>query len=144
MLDDSFLIMQIFNPRGDLCQIQQIMPLPNGAFITDAIPLDGRICGVSGEYEIKLFYGDYSKSTTFTVSSDFFSSPDDEHAITLARSVVSDQASFISSLHDISPPVSNTLPDNISELESLYVNLWGEYFAEDLIFEIDPLIRESM
>ena len=72
-LDDSFLIMQIFNPQGDLCQIQQLMPLPNGAFITDAIPLKGRICGISGEYEIKLFYGDYSKSTTFTVSSDSFS-----------------------------------------------------------------------
>jgi hypothetical protein len=63
ILDESFLIMQIFNPRGDLCQIQQLTPLPNGVFITDVIPLKGRICGLSGEYEIKLFYGDYSKST---------------------------------------------------------------------------------
>ena len=49
VLDDSFLIMQIFNPQGDLCQIQQLMPLPNGAFITDVIPLEGKICGISGE-----------------------------------------------------------------------------------------------
>ncbi|MFB5635501.1 MAG: hypothetical protein ACE5RB_02615, partial [Nitrosopumilus sp.] len=49
ILDDSFLIMQIFNPQGDLCQIQQLMPLPNGAFITDVIPLEGRICGIPGE-----------------------------------------------------------------------------------------------
>ena len=77
-LDDSFLIMQIVNPEGDLCQIQQLVPLANGAFITDVIPLDGRICGISGEYEIKLFYGDYSKSTTFFVSTDSFSEPDEE------------------------------------------------------------------
>lgn len=81
LLDDSFLIMQIFNPQGDLCQIQQLMPLPNGAFITDVIPLEGRICGLSGEYEIKLFYGDYSKSTTFTVSSDVFSQANEEQMI---------------------------------------------------------------
>ena len=56
IVDDSFLIMQIINPRGDMCQIQQLMPLSNGVFITDIIPLKGRICGFSGEYEIKLFY----------------------------------------------------------------------------------------
>jgi len=70
--NDSFLIMQIINPRGDLCQIQQLIPLPNGAFITDTIPLKGRICGIPGEYEIKLFYGDYSKTTTFHVSANSF------------------------------------------------------------------------
>ena len=57
--------MQIFNPQGDLCQIQQLMPLPNGTVITDVIPLQGKICGISGEYEIKLFYGPFdSKSAT--------------------------------------------------------------------------------
>ena len=55
---DSFLILQIVNPRGDLCQIQQITPLSNGLFLTDSIPLEGRICGTQGNYEIKLFYGD--------------------------------------------------------------------------------------
>ena len=65
--------MQIINPQGDLCQIQQLIPLPNGVFITDTIPLEGRICGIPGEYEIKLFYGDYTKSTTFSLSSDSYS-----------------------------------------------------------------------
>ena len=69
ILDDSFLILQIINPQGDLCQIQQLIPLSNGVFITDVIPLKGRICGITGEYEIKLFYGDYTKSTTFSVTS---------------------------------------------------------------------------
>ena len=56
---DSFLILEIINPKGDLCQIQQLMPLTSGDFITDVIPLKGRVCGLPGEYEIKLFYGDY-------------------------------------------------------------------------------------
>ena len=144
MLDDSFLIMQIFNPQGDLCQIQQLMPLSNGAFITDAIPLKGRVCGIPGEYEIKLFYGDYSKSTTFTVSSDSFSGPSNEQAVTLAQNLVSDQASLIGTLHDMHSPAPIFIPNSISELESVYVNLWGEYFTDDLIFEIDPLIRPAV
>ncbi len=101
MLDDSFLIMQIFNPHGDLCQIQQLMPLPNGAFITDAIPLKGRICGISGEYEIRLFYGDYSKSTTFTVSLDSFSGLSNEQAVALAQNLVSEQVSLIANLYEV-------------------------------------------
>ena len=79
--DDSFLIMQIINPQGDLCQIQQLIPLPNGIFITDVIPLQGRICGISGEYEIKLFYGDYSKSVQFSVTSTLFSEPNNDQKI---------------------------------------------------------------
>ncbi len=144
MLDDSFLIMQIFNPQGDLCQIQQLMPLPDGAFITDAIPLNGRICGIPGEYEIKLFYGDYSKSTAFTVSSDSFSEPSNKQAIVLAKDLVSDHASFIANIHDILSPAPILMPESVSELESVYVNMLGEYFADDLIFEINPLIRPAV
>jgi len=88
ILDDSFLIMQIINPHADLCQIQQLMPLSNGIFITDVIPLKGRICGLSGEYEIKLFYGDYSKSTTFTVSSDSFSETNHDQMFSFAQNLV--------------------------------------------------------
>ena len=144
MLDDSFLIMQIFNPHGDLCQIQQLLPLPNGAFITDAIPLEGRICGISGEYEVKLFYGDYSKSTIFTVSSDSFSGPSDEQAVALAQNLISDHASLIANAYQILSPAPVFIPNNVSELESIYVDLWGEYFTDDLMFEIDPLIRPAV
>ena len=116
LLDDSFLIMQIINPQGDLCQIQQLMPLSNGAFITDIIPLKGRICGISGEYEIKLFYGDYSKSTTFTVSSDSFSEPGKEQMILSAQNLVSSQSSTIAKLFDISPPIANQTSDDLSKI----------------------------
>ncbi len=143
IVDDSFLIMQIINPRGDLCQIQQLMPLSNGVFITDIIPLEGRICGFSGEYEIKLFYGDYSKSITFNISSDSFSETNNDQKISLAQNLVSNQASLISKIFDISSPISNQTSNDLSELESVYVELWNEFFVDDLIIEIDPLIRPA-
>jgi len=142
--DDSFLIMQIINPRGDLCQIQQLVPLPNGVFITDVIPLKGRICGLSGEYEIKLFYGDYSKSTTFNVSSTSFSETNNNEKISLAQNLVLTQASLISEIFNISSPISNVTSTNLSELESVYVDLWDEFFVDNLIIEIDPLIRPAI
>jgi len=144
LLDDSFLIMQIINPQGDLCQIQQLMPLSNGAFITDVIPLKGRICGISGEYEIKLFYGDYSKSTTFTVSSDSFSEPDKEQMILSAQNLIISHSNIIGKLFDISPPFSNSTSNDLSQLEFNFVGLWSEFFVDDLIIEIDPLIRPAV
>ena len=144
IVDDSFLIMQIFNPQGDICQIQQLMPLSNGAFITDVIPLKGRICGIPGEYEIKLFYGDYSTSTTFSVSSGSFSEPTKDQMISSAKNLLSEQGSVIGNLYDIPSPVSNQTSSNLSELESEYVSLWNEFFVDDLITEINPLIRPAV
>jgi len=144
ILDDSFLIMQIINPQGDLCQIQQLMPLSNGAFITDVIPLKGRICGISGEYEIKLFYGDYSKSTTFTVSSDSFSEPNKEQMILSAQNLIISHSDVIGQLFDVSPPFSEITSNDLSQLESDYVGLWNEFFVDDLIIEIDPMIRPAV
>jgi len=144
ILDDSFLIMQIINPHADLCQIQQLMPLSNGIFITDVIPLKGRICGLSGEYEIKLFYGDYSKSTTFTVSSDSFSETNHDQKISLAQNLVFNQASLISEIFDIPSPISNQTSNNLPDLESAYVDLWNEFFVDDLIVETDPSIRPAV
>ncbi len=144
ILDDSFLIMQIFNPQGDLCQIQQLMPLLNGAFVTDVIPLEGRICGITGEYEIKLFYGDYSTSTTFNVSSNTFSEPTNDELISSAKSLLSTQGDVVGKLFDIPSPISNQTSNNLSELESEYVALWSEFFVDNLIIEINPLIRPAV
>ena len=136
--------MQIINPQGDLCQIQQLMPLSNGAFITDVIPLKGRICGISGEYEIKLFYGDYSKSTTFTVSSDSFSEPGKEQMILSAQDLIISHSDVIGKLFDVSPPFSETPSNDLFQLEFDYVGLWSEFFVDDLIIEIDPMIRPAV
>ena len=144
ILDDSFLIMQIFNPQGDLCQIQQLMPLSNGAFVTDVIPLKGRICGIPGEYEIKLFYGDYSTSTTFSVSPNTFSELTNDEMIVSAKRLLSEQGDVVGTLFDIPSPVSNQTSDDLIELESDYVDLWTEFFTDDLIIEIDPLIRPAV
>ena len=38
---DSYLILKITNPRGDICQIQQILPLQDGTFVMDKVPLRG-------------------------------------------------------------------------------------------------------
>ena len=121
---DSFLIMQIINPQGDLCQIQQLTPLPNGAFVTDAIPLKGRICGVSGEYEIKLFYGDHTKSTTFSLSSGSYSETSHEQRIELAKELVSSHAQTISDTYEITSPVSDhASSSDLDVLETTYVDL---------------------
>ena len=144
ILDDSFLIMQIFNPSGDLCQIQQLIPLPNGAFVTDVIPLKGRICGIPGEYEIKLFYGDYSTSTKFHVSSDKFSELTNNAMVSSAKNLLTSQGNIIGDLFDIPSPVSNQTSDSLLELESDYVALLNEFFVDDLIAEINPLIRPAV
>ena len=69
-------------------------------FITDVIPLKGRICGIPGEYEIKLFYGDYSTSATFTVSSSLFSEPPDDEKITSAQNLISRHTSAVNDLFE--------------------------------------------
>lgn len=142
--DDSFLIMQIINPQGDLCQIQQLVPLPNGVFITDVIPLKGRICGLTGEYEIKLFYGDNSKSTTFTVSEDIFSESNNEQKVSLAKTLVSNQSLLIDELLDVPSMASNQTSNDLSELESAYIDLWDKFFVDEFIVEINPLLRPAV
>ncbi len=144
IVSDSYLIMQVINPQDDLCQIQQLMPLQNGVFITDTIPLTGRVCGIPGEYEIKLFYGDDFKSTTFDISSDVYFESNDSQKITFAQNLVLSQSTLIGEIFEISSPISDKTSDDLSELKSTYVDLWDEFFTDDLIFEIDPLIRPSI
>jgi len=72
---DSFLVLQIVNPNGDLCHVEQLTPLSNGLFITETIPLKGRICGITGEYQAKIFYGAYLTTATFRVTSDDYQEP---------------------------------------------------------------------
>lgn len=142
--DDSFLIMQIINPQEDLCQIQQLIPLPNGVFITDIIPLEGRICGIPGEYEIKLFYGDYTKSTMFSLSSDSYSETNSDQRIELAKELVSNHTQTISDTFEITSPISNQTSSDLNTLETSYVDLWDEFFVEELLIEIDPMIRPAV
>jgi hypothetical protein len=147
--NDSFLIMQIINPQGDLCQIQQLVPLPNGIFITEVIPLDGRICGLTGHYEIKLFYGDYSTSAQFQVTSDIFSKPSPGSLLDSAENLVSKKIDLIDEEFGIGTTFFNRLNlavsnDDLQELEQVYVDLSNEFFTDEFIFEINPLIRPAI
>ena len=41
-------------------------------------------------------------------------------------------------------PISNQTSSNLNELESSYVDLWDEFFVEELLIEIDPMIRPAV
>ncbi|KAG2479806.1 MAG: conserved exported protein of unknown function, partial [Nitrosopumilales archaeon] len=150
---DAFLILQIINPNGDLCQIQQLTPLSNGIFITESIPLKGKICGIQGEYEIKIYYGDYSKQSTFTVSSSTYQELNGSKYLDLAIDLVSEKINSIqentgANLDQFSDRldsiISSPSTNTITELEELYVDLWESYFIEDELFDIKPSFRISV
>jgi hypothetical protein len=147
--DNSFLIMQVINPEGDLCQIQQLTPLHNGAFVTDAIILKGRICGLSGEYEVKLFYGDYSTSANFYVSDKTFSEPNSDSLFESAKNLISHDMSIVEKKIDVDSDVAAAINDailsnDLSKIEKAYVDLWVKYYSDDLVSEISPVIRPAV
>ena len=150
---DSFLILEIVNPRGDLCQIQQITPLSNGLFLTDSIPLDGRICGIEGNYEIKLFYGDDSKTAEFVLSSTVHEEKTDSEYLDLATNLVSKKidsvrektgAGLVFYSERLGAASTQPSEDTIQTLEEIYVDLWNEFFIDDEIFEVDVAIRPAI
>jgi len=148
-IENAFLIMQIINPQGDLCQIQQLIPLSNGAFLTEVIPLEGRICGLSGDYSIKLFYGDYSTSTEFQVTSNQYSNPSSNELIDAAEHLISEKINFIDTEFSVGTTFLNrtniaVANNDLQELEQIYVDLSNEFFIDDFIFEINPIIRPAI
>ncbi|MCE9652171.1 MAG: hypothetical protein K8Q89_03820 [Nitrosarchaeum sp.] len=148
-VDGSYLIMEIINPQGDLCQIQQIIPLSNGAFITDVIPLQGRVCGLVGDYEVKLFYGEYSTTASFRVNDNSFSKPDSDELITSAKNSLSKSMSVISEKSEIDSTfiseLNNALLSNdLSEIEQAYVDLWIKFYSDDFFSEVIPVLRPAV
>ena len=149
---DSFLILKIINPNDDLCQIQQLTPLSNGMFITESIPLEGRMCGVSGEYEVKVFYGDYSSSAKFVVTTKSFDKKTNPEYFTAAENLLADKiqstgeitgASTLVYSEQFSSITSQPAP-SISALEQLYVDLWDDFFIEEELFEVDIQFRPAI
>ncbi len=150
---ESFLILEIVNPRGDLCQIQQITPLSNGLFLTDSIPLKGLICGIEGNYEIKLFYGDDSKTADFVLSSTVVQSKTGSEYLDLATNLVSKKinsvrektnAGLVFYSERLSVASIQPSEDTIQTLEEIYVDLWDEFFIDDEIYAIDVAIRPAI
>ncbi len=150
---ESFLILEIVNPRGDLCQIQQLVPLSNGLFLTGSIPLVGRLCGLEGNYEIKLFYGDDSKTEKFTLSSTVHQTLTGSEYLDLATELVFNKIETVREKTDTGVvfyterlAAASTIPseNTIQTLEEIYVDLWDEFLIDDEIYEIDVSIRPAI
>ncbi|MFB5597419.1 MAG: hypothetical protein ACE5RJ_00155 [Nitrosopumilaceae archaeon] len=148
VLPDSYLILQIINPNGDICQIQQLTPLSNGLFLTEAIPLKGRICGITGEFEIRIFYGEYSTTSSFSVSFQNFQEPTDTQLFDSATQLVRDKIESVQEKTNISTLVYterlNASTDSITELESIYIDLWSDLFIDDAIYDVNPAVRPAI
>ena len=127
--------------------------MSNGIFITESIPLKGKICGIQGEYEIKIYYGDYSKQSTFTVSSSTYQELDGSKYLDLAIDLVSEKinsiqentgANLVQFSDRLDSIISSPATNTISELEELYVDLWSSYFIEEDLYDIDPVFRPAI
>lgn len=153
VLPEAFLILQIINPNGDLCQIQQLTPLSNGQFLTESIPLEGRICGITGNYELKLFYGDDSKSVDFELLSTVHEEKTGSEYLVAASSLVSQKINAVQEKTNsgvtfyterLSAASTQPSASTIEVLEEIYVDLWDEFLIDDEIYEVDAAIRPAI
>lgn len=152
---DLFVVVQIINPDGDLCQIQQLKPLSNGHFITDAAPLIGRICGISGEYAVKVFYGEETATGSFTVLNERVKETLGVDYLTSATTLVEskilslgDKTSenqiieYQNKLNQIK--TVSAIESAISQLRDLYSELLLSYYDESDIFDVDSRFRPAI
>ena len=150
---DLSVVVQITNPNGDLCQIQQLKPMSDGNFITDAVPLSGRICGISGNYQVKVFYGDYAKTSAFRLLNEQFKEPSaldySDGGVDLINSKINsiagtaDQnqiAEFEGRLNQTKPSSS----DAVSNLSGIYTDLLSLYFDESDVLNVDTKLRPAI
>ncbi|MGI0041431.1 MAG: hypothetical protein ACRD94_05650, partial [Nitrosopumilaceae archaeon] len=156
ILPDKFLILQIVNPNNDLCRIQQLTPLSSGFFITDSIALSGKLCGVTGQYTIKVYYGDYSSLSSFEVLSKKYSIKTTTEYVDSATTLVSDKIQssrekntdsalvneFSSRLDSIKS--RQATEDTLGSLRELFVNVEMSFFDEADLFSIESTSRQAM
>ncbi len=146
---DSFLILQIVNPSGDFCQIQQLEPFSNGLFISNPIPLKGKLCGFSGNYDIRIFYGDYSKTSSFVISSSIYKEPSLSQYVGSAKELISSKIQSISAKTELNTLIYSerlgslevVSEKGLEDLETLYVDLSDDFFIEEDIFDLDTTLR---
>lgn len=142
---DAFLILQVINPSGDICRIQQLTPLSGGAFVTEPIPLQGRICGMPGDYEVRLFYGSTSTDAAFTVSGDVRTEPTGAQTLSAAGQAVSDLLAYIDSNTKANTAEYrlrlNQQASDLAGLERLYADIWADLYTDEMLLEVDPAFR---
>ena len=147
---DSYLVIQAINPRGNICRIQQIAPLSGGLFLSEAVPLTGSMCGVPGEYDIRMFYGDYRTSSSFTLSPVARPSPSEGALLQAARQIVQDRIDSLAGAagDGAVSPYRDRLADGgltVGGAAELYADLWEDLDAAGSgVYEIDPLFRPAV
>lgn len=152
---DLFVVVQIINPNGDLCQIQQLKPLSNGHFVTDAAPLTGRICGLDGDYEVKVFYGDSAANSSFRVLKEKAKEAQDVDYLALGTTLLetkiasladktsADQLSQYQNNLEVIKSISATA-SAISQMRDLYSALLSSYYDESDVFGVDANFRPAV
>ncbi|MFM8659631.1 MAG: hypothetical protein ACKOCQ_06850, partial [Candidatus Nitrosotenuis sp.] len=129
---ELYIVTQIVNPNGDLCQIQQLKPLSDGNFITDPIPLTGKICGLAGKYSVKVFYGDYTASSSFNLQNEKLQEKSSKDYLSSAVSLIESKISSSKKSQNISSELETRFSDikntsDISKLRDLYSDLFLAY-----------------
>lgn len=149
--DGSYLIMQAFNPQGSICRIQQLTPLSGGQFLSEAVPLTGRACGVPGEYDVRLFYGDDRTALSFSLSPVLREVPTAASQLQAARSIVQERIDSLSGGTRGSAATSSyadRLADpglTVRDAAGIYADLWAALDADgDAIYGIDPSFRPAV
>ena len=129
----SYLILQVVNPAGNLCRIQQLSPLGSGAFITESIPLRGSACGLPGEYRALMFYGEHSAEARFSLSGEQRAEPSDRQRAAAAAVLVNAKIASIDAARaaDAEPyrkrlaaAGNGSGAAHLEELAGIYADLW--------------------
>ncbi|MEM2160029.1 MAG: hypothetical protein QXN55_03640, partial [Candidatus Nitrosotenuis sp.] len=146
---ELYVVTQIINPNGDLCQIQQLKPLSDGNFITDPVPLTGGICGLVGKYDVKVFYGDYSVSSSFNVKNEKLVEKSSKDYLSSAISLIESKISSVKQKETISGDYETRFAElqtttDLSKLKTLYAELFLAYQSESDILDIDSKLRPAV
>ncbi|MBI5147358.1 MAG: hypothetical protein HZA84_09140 [Thaumarchaeota archaeon] len=150
---DLSVVVQITNPNGDLCQIQQVKPLSNGHFITDTAPLSGRICGLTGNYQVKVFYGEFTKTSTFQLLNeksqekstlDYYDQGTNliESKINIIKEITSQNQ--IIEFEDRLNQTKSSPNDAVLKLKNIYTDLLVLYFDESDALDVGPKFRPAI
>lgn len=149
---DSYLVLQVINPGGHICQIQQLSPLSGGMFLTEHIPLKGRICGVTGEYEVRVFYGDRSAASVFSVGPGTALEPSDSEYVERGIGLLNDKIGSIqqktgSAMEAYTQRLTDTIGSSeeiVGSIEAIYTDLWVDFLIEDEFYDLDPTFRPAV
>ncbi|CAE6501621.1 hypothetical protein [Candidatus Nitrosotenuis uzonensis] len=148
---DLFIVVQILNPRGDLCQVQQLKPLSDGHFITEPGTLSGSICGIPGEYAVRVFYGDFTASSKFVLKSERVKASTDVEYISAATSLLESKinsldsestAEFANRLDQIRAISASSTA--IIQMRDLYTDVLLSDFEESDTFGLNPTLRPAI